>query len=222
MVRRTVVLLAVMLMAATVGTVPAQAGGPTSVVLSAPPKLVAIGYEDRRYEELQRLTVGSPSGESGHENHAVGNFVRATWLIHDMFVWRLDIIYPEAPGGPWIARTEDTNGSGKLPDEPVWFKATADPSALLRLLSSLRLYGAERAGEQFYGGPTNLNPQPGAESTPATSPETVRTNTTAAAPSTFFTGWRWLIPGFLLGAVVAVLAVRLIPKRQDWQLTDIE
>jgi hypothetical protein len=31
-----------------------------------------------------------------------------------------------------------------------------------------------------------------------------------------------MIPGFLLGAVLAVVAVRLLPKRRDWQLIDAE
>ena len=46
---------------------PASAGGPTSVLLSAPPKVVAFGYEDTLYNQLLKLvgepvpTAGSPS-----------------------------------------------------------------------------------------------------------------------------------------------------------------
>jgi hypothetical protein len=231
MVRRIVVLLAVLITVAALGAVPAHAGGPTSVLLSAPPKLLAVGYDDPRYEELQRVTTGTPSGETGFDIHAIGDGVTATWLIHDMEAWRIDVIYPEAPGGPWIARRADTTGRGELPEEPVWYRPT-NPSALLRFLASVRLHGPERSGEQI-GGPTKLTPPPSVSSTPArqpattptseaaTAPEARPTETTAASTPTFFTGWRWMIPGFLLGAVVAVLAVRLLPKRR-WELTDVE
>jgi uncharacterized membrane-anchored protein YhcB (DUF1043 family) len=36
------------------------------------------------------------------------------------------------------------------------------------------------------------------------------------------TGWRWAIPGFVLGALIAVVAVRLMPRRRPWELVDVE
>ena len=61
MVRRTLALLAVLLAVAALGATPAHAGGPTSVMLSAPPHVVAIGYEDPKYNEFQRLPDGGSS-----------------------------------------------------------------------------------------------------------------------------------------------------------------
>jgi hypothetical protein len=217
MVRRTLALFVALLAVAALGAAPAQAGGPTSVLLSSPPKVVAVGYEDQRYADLQRLTdsVGSRDA-AGDERHAVGSFVRATWLVHDMSVWRLDIIYPDAPGGPWIARQEfdGSPSSGK----PTWH-TPADRVGLLKLLGSLQLLSGQRNGEPSYGGPTTFGRQ--AEAAPVSEPPAEAPPAQAAATSVF-TGWRWTIPGFLLGAVLAVVAVRLLPKRRDWQLIDAE
>jgi len=218
MVRRTLALFVALLAVAALGAAPAEAGGPTSVLLSSPPKVIAVGYEDQRYADLQRLTdVAGSRGAVGDERHDVGNFVRAAWLIHDMSVWRLDIIYPNAPGGPWIATKASLDGTA-LPEEPIWHQAT-DSVALLKLLGSLQLLSGQRNGEPSYGGPTTFGRQ--AEAAPASEPPAQATPTQAASTSVF-TGWRWTIPGFLLGAVLAVIAVRLLPKRRDWQLVDAE
>jgi hypothetical protein len=94
---------------------------------------------------------------------------------------------------------------------------------LLRLLDSFKL----RSGE-FDGGPTlddgYVVPTPDAAGAPVqTQPPAVATAATGTTASTsFFTGWRWIIPGVLLGAAIAVGAVRLFSKRGDWQLIDAE
>ena len=214
MVRRILMLVVVLF---AIGVTPAHAGGPTSVLLSAPPSVVAFGYNDPRYDELAKLTestgpnLGSPSGE-----HLSGRFVRATWLIHDMSVWRIDIIYPDAPGGPWIA-TEDSM-SGTKPVTPSWHRAT-DSVKLVKLLSQLHLLTGE-----FYGGPSLTDgytvEQPTPESTPEPAPTPAPAVQAQASTTTnAFTGWRWIIPGVLLGAAAAVAAVRLFPKRR-WELLD--
>lgn len=221
MVRRTLALFVALLAVAALGTTPAHAGGPTSVLLSSPPKLVAIGYEDPQYAALQRLTeaVGS-RGKDGDDRHAVGSFVRATWLIHDMAVWRQDVIYPDAPGGPWIARRESMGGS-EMPEQATWH-TPADPVNLLKLLGSLHLLAGQRNGEPSYGGPTYIAGEPAPAATePETEPPAATTSTETASTSAF-TGWRWTIPGVLLGAVIALIAVRFLPKRRDWQLIDAE
>jgi hypothetical protein len=222
MVRRTLALFVALLAVAALGAASAQAGGPTSVLLSSPPKVVAVGYDDKRYAELQRLTDVSGSRNSvGKEPHDVGRFVRATWLIHDMSVWRIDVIYPDAPGGPWIATRASMDGS-TLPEKPTWHTPN-DRVGLLKLLGSLQLLSGERSGESWSGGPTFIGGQP--EEAPASEPPAQASEPSAqtqAASTSVFTGWRWTIPGFLLGAVVAVIAVRLLPKRRDWQLIDAE
>ncbi|WP_433168774.1 hypothetical protein [Kribbella sp. CA-247076] len=215
MVRRTVALFVALFAVAALGAAPAQAGGPTSVLLSSPPTVVAVGYEDQRYDELQRLTAMTGSRDS-KENHEVGRFVRATWLIHDLSVWRVDIIYPDAPGGPWIATRSSTDGS-TLPHSPVWHQAT-DRAGLLKLLGSMNLLSKDST----WGGPTYIGQVPEAPAEEPAAAAEQPAATAQATSDTVFTGWRWTIPGFLLGAVVAVIAVRLLPKRRDWQLVDAE
>ncbi|MEV6286911.1 hypothetical protein [Kribbella sp. NPDC051770] len=129
-----------------------------------------------------------------------GPVVRATWLIHDMSVWRLDLIYTGAEGGPWVATFESRNG-GTLPDKPVWHPA-ADSGALLSALAQLGMT-SEKA-------------------TDGATPEVAVAEDVAAAATTStnaFTGWRWALPGVLVGAVLAVLAVKFWPRRR-WELID--
>jgi hypothetical protein len=217
MVRRTLTVLAALFAVAALGTTPAHAGGPTSVLLSSPPYVTAVGYEDQRYSDLQRLTeLGAEGSTVSGESHQAGRFVRATWLIHDMSVWRIDIIYPEAPGGPWIATTESLT-TGTMPEKPTWHTAT-DPAALVELIGSLKLLN----NPTYDGGPMTTDGQPmapdGSTPEPAPAAEQPPAAQVQAEPD-FFTGWRWTIPGFLVGAVVAVVAIRLLPKRR-WELID--
>ncbi|HEU4948400.1 MAG TPA: hypothetical protein VFT31_14710 [Kribbella sp.] len=216
--RRTVLVIIGVVVAALSGATSAAAGGPTSVLLSAPsiPKVTAAGYEDKTYEQLVQLiqttdAVGKhePPG-SGHDS---GSLIRATWLIHDMSIWRLDLIYPDAPGGLWIATTL-AGGDGAMPEQPLWHRSQ-DPAQLLNVLRDLGLLGGDRGS----GGPTN--PSWNAEPPPAAQPTEQPVRTVMAEPDTL-TGWRWSIPGFLLGAVIAIVAVRLWPRPRDWQLTDAE
>lgn len=211
MVRRTFALVVALFAAAALGATPAHAGGPTSVLLSSPPNLAAVGYDDLQYEALQQLVGSAGSRGAGDtDDHASGNFVRATWLIHDMSVWRIDLIYPDAPGGPWIATTESLSG-GAMPEKPTWHKAS-DGVGLVELLTSLKLFDGLSYGTGQEEVPIPFTPEPTPTAEVASQPP-------AQAQVEFFTGWRWTIPGFLLGAVVAVAAVRLLPKRR-WELID--
>lgn len=216
MIRRTLALVAALLAATAFTALPAHAGGPTSVLLSAPPNVAAVGYDDQRYYDLQNLIQTSSKPDAGSEVHSIGKFVRATWLIHDMSVWRIDVVYPDAPGGPWIS-TEEFMTDTK-PAKPTWHRA-ADPERLLQVLGSFKLLSGK-----FDGGPTLDDgyavPTQDAAGAPVQTPAPAQAGVTTS--SSFFSGWRWMIPGVLLGAAVAVVAVRLFPKRRDWQLIDVE
>jgi hypothetical protein len=219
--RRTATLLAAVLVAAALGISPAEAGGPTSVLLSAPdvPKVVAAGYNDKAYDELQRLvTVAGKTELPNDGDHDSGHFIRATWLIHDMAVWRLDVIYPDAPDGPWIATTVDRDGSGRMPSDPVWHRP-ANGAGLLKLLGSMGLVG-DKFSPYSAGGPTTLPQASGETPEPVLAAETP--TTTLKADQKALSGWRWTIPGFLLGALITYLAVRLVPRRRPWELIDDE
>jgi hypothetical protein len=81
---------------------------------------------------MLKLVTAPAGGEGSQQEHAIGNLVRATWLIHDMAVWRTNVIYLYAPGGPWIATTEESDGTGQLEAKPTWHKA-ADRDRLIQL-----------------------------------------------------------------------------------------
>ncbi len=220
--RRTATLLAAVLVAAALGISPAQAGGPTSVLLSAPDvsKVVAAGYNDKAYEQLQQLVgVDGKTELTTDGDHDSGHFIRATWLIHDMSVWRLDVIYPDAPGGPWIATTEDRHGGGRMPADPVWHRA-ADGAGLVKLLGSMGPM-KDKFSSFSAGGPTTL-PQASGETPPPVVAAETPTTTTLKADQNALSGWRWTIPGFLLGALITYLALRLVPRRRPWELIEEE
>ncbi|MEU4389503.1 hypothetical protein [Kribbella sp. NPDC023855] len=235
-VRRTVLLIVLGIVG--VGVMPAHAGGPTSVLLSASDvgKVVATGYQDKAYEELRRLLDTQAAGEAGP--HDIGPAIRATWLIHDVTPWRTDVIYPDAPGGPWISTVLDLDSADGLTGARFWHRA-ADSVQLIKLLVSLDLlHGKPANGRQPTTAPATTAPPTTAPAT--TEPATTEPGATApvvpepdgaAAGDTPVTalkieekpllGWRWSIPGFLLGAAAAYLALRYLPRR-NWQLIDEE
>jgi len=223
--RRTVLMLAVLLLTA-IGVTPAQAGGTSTVLLSAPgiPKVVAVGYYEQTYKDLTQLMDPAQSRNLvPEEDRASGSFIRAVWMINDEAPWRLDMIYPDAPGGPWIA-TQTGTGNGNLASKPVWHRATNDV-ALIKLLVTRGLLGHQR-GDQGPGGPTSLPITGSADSADSAAAWAVGSGQPPAevikADQGALTGWRWTIPGFLLGAVIAVLVNRLVLRRRPRQLTETE
>jgi hypothetical protein len=220
--RRTVLAIVAVLVVALSSVMPAVAGGPTSVLLSAPsvPRVVATGYEDKTYNDLTELIQSTDRATAGNggTSHESGEFVRATWLIHDMSVWRLDVIYPQADNGPWIATTT-MDENGRMSETPVWHRSS-DPVKLLKLLDTLGLIG----GKHGVSGPTNLSWNDGAQTTtaPAEQPVVQPPVETVKAQPGALTGWRWAIPGFVLGAIIAVVAVRLLPRHRSWELVDVD
>src|SRR4051794_23270920 len=97
------------LLALTFSAGPASAGGPTSAILSVPGSGVtaSLYYTDDAYDQLVRLVGASSTSAGGTDasgaSHESGAGVHVTWLIHDVQPWRVDRIYLDAEGGPWIA-----------------------------------------------------------------------------------------------------------------------
>ena len=131
--------LAVLLPVAAAG--PAAAGGPTSVLMSSPVlgRTSSLYTSDAGYQALADYVGAfeSGAGRTGvPTKHAIGNEITLTWLIHDVSVWRVDRIYLDAAGGPWIATQELLGGSSDIWSAPVRWHRSGQAKALVALLDA--------------------------------------------------------------------------------------
>lgn len=140
--RTRTILLGLLLAPLLLAAAPAQAGGPTSVLIVAPGSTAtALYHTDPAYQELSRLVGTEFTHQEGaqpasaRDSHDDGPSVTLTWLIHDARVWRTDRIYYEAPGGPWITTTL-TGADFALETHAGWHTAE-DPERLSNLLAEL-------------------------------------------------------------------------------------
>jgi hypothetical protein len=215
--RRFAVLVGVCFAALWMGAAPAAAGGPTSVLLVAPGSgmTASLYFTQPEYERLSSLVQSPANGltDRNSTQYDDGPTVRLTWLIHDVGVWRVDEVFVEAGGEPWIATRMSPDG-GSLPAEPVWHRP-ADPRRLIQMLGTMKLL--DKGAIPLSIPEIQL---PASTDTPAAAP---------AAPSSpwvSLSGWRWVLPGLLVGAGLAYVAVRLSPSWQRrtpeprWDLID--
>lgn len=169
----------------------AQAGGPTSVLITQPgPGLAAaLYYTSADYAELERL-LGSVDPEPVKDSSAGGGVTyNVTWMIHDVQPWRHDAVRVTPDGRAFVATTDE----GDLGTEPFW-REVGPADDLTALLA--------RTFTKSRGGATS-DPAPAVR--PAASPSTpavVRTEWWS------LTGWRWVVPGVLAGLLVGALAAR--------------
>lgn len=209
---------------------PAAAGGPTSVLLSAPnlATTASLYTTDAAYAALAEqvgaaTAIGSADGAGGSASsapaaRAVGDAVTLTWLIHDVSVWRVDRVYVDAPGGPWIASQEDVTGSGNIWDAPeVWHKA-AEPKALLQLLGSFGLVAG--TGPASGTGATADPPaaQSGSEGRSAGGSTRGATEAEGRDPTALVLASLLGLAVGVLGTVLAMAALRRRSSRATWDL----
>ena len=190
---------------------PAAAGGPTSVLLVVPGegRTASLYTGQADYESLAGLVgafgdSGATTDSGKDVDHAAGTEVTVTWLIHDVSVWRVDRIYPDAPGGPWIATQTSYDGSGDIWSIPVqWYNATQG-KALTGLLTRLGLLGGSAAAP-----PADVA-QPASPA--AVTPTTPKVAEPAAAgrPS----GPVWGVAGLALGVALTVATMRVAARRR--------
>ncbi|MDX3071915.1 hypothetical protein [Streptomyces sp. MI02-7b] len=195
------------------GAGPATAGGPTSVMLVAPEsgKAAAIYTTSPDYQTLDASIGREPAAsappsltdvEAGGQRQ-----VTVTWLVHDVSVWRVDFVYPDAAGGPWI-HTREVGEKG-LPEQGVWHHA-AQPKALGALLGRMGLLGPDKglgvsAPDYPFGVAQGSSPA-------ASSPAPAAAEDTAGG-----TDWWLSLPGLgaglALGSAGTLLASRLMSRR---------
>lgn len=131
---------------------PAYAGGPTSVLLSVPGegRTASLYYTEDAYEELADL-VGAYDGtgtvDGSGRSHETGTGVTLTWLIHDVTPWRVDRVYLQGDGAPWIASQVMEGDALSVWDSPVVWHQPANGPELTQLLNSLGVGQAGKAAE---------------------------------------------------------------------------
>jgi hypothetical protein len=193
---------------------PASAGGPTSGLLvhSDTSKAASLYYSDADYTTLSELVgANSQRGLSGKVDtsgsHAFGSAVTLTWLIHDVAVWRVDRIYLDAEGGPWVSTQLVMNDSGNVYDSPSVWHTVTDAGALRGLF--------ERVGLGF--GSTASGADAGAVPVPAyravtPAPEPAQETSRPASPAPTWGGWAWGLAGLALGLALALAGPRVLSR----------
>lgn len=188
--RRLLLLLAT-LVPLLLATAPAGAGGPTSVLVTDPATGQAAGlyHSDAAYAELDRILAagerldGKPSGLGA-------GAVNVTWLIHDVQPWRTQQLYLHADGGPVVV----TYGSEAMGDaDDVTWTRPAEGKALQQLVEGV-LAGSDVTVTT---------------SAPAPAPAPVATEQVVTETAWWpLAGWRWLVPGLVVGAAGVLLLTR--------------
>lgn len=225
--RAALVVLTIMLISLLVAG-PASAGGPTSVLLVVPGtgRTASLYTGAADYEALAGL-VGAfdtpgvagtvdPSGTS----HDVGTGVTLTWLIHDVQAWRVDRVYLEADGGPWISTQIATDGSGTIWDiPPVWHTA-ASGKELAALLDRLGVSPDPRGdgnaaipGGSTVGDGTGTVIVPPATTTAAELKKPTIQRADAGTP--IAAGLGWGLAGLALGVALTMAGMRLFPNSRS-------
>jgi hypothetical protein len=200
---------------------PAAAGGPTSVLLSAPGtgRMHALHASSPEYERLATYvgiysTNGTPTAEgNAGESHAQGEFVTMTWLIHDVQVWRVDRVYLSAKGGPWIATQQAMDGDLGGTEQESWH-TSYDGAGLKAFLHELGLDTAGGLTGAAPGGPVTGSGASAGESAGESSEVAADPAAAPAAPAEPGTsGWVWAVVGLVGGAVLTIVGEQAWARR---------
>ena len=188
----------------------ASAGGPTSVLLVSPARqaTASLYTTDEAYERLLRLVGDNPTADPAAPDLTGGpgtDAINVTWLVHDVSIWRVDRIFTDAKGGPWVSTIVAKNYGPIAFDEPGVLHRASDPKELIALLSALRLLGSSPV-EAFQG------PNAAAVEAPGTQP--AKAAPAQRPPADL--NWLWLVIGVAGGATLVVgfrpLVRRLRPQ----------
>lgn len=189
-------------MAATVmllvAPLPASAGGPTSVLLVSPGRQTTASFytTDEGYARLTALLVQNPTADPAAPNVEGGpgsDAVNVTWLIHDVQIWRIDRIFTDAAGGPWVETRMVQDGKNPF-DQPGILHRPSDGKDLITLLSAMRLLGSSPV-EAFAGAKAPAE-VPAAATSPAVS--------APAGEQVADLNWLWLVIGAAAGGILVI------------------
>ncbi|MDT7789196.1 MAG: hypothetical protein QOF58_7615 [Pseudonocardiales bacterium] len=196
---------------------PAQAGGPTSVLLVVPGagQTASLYMSDADYGVLAGIVGAFEAGggvDRSDASHESGAPVTVTWLIHDVQVWRVDRIHLGGEGGPWISTQLATGKAASIWDsKPVWHTA-AHGRELTPLLDRLGVSpdpggsgGPAATGANITGGGigTPIAPPTAAAGEPKPGPDQASDEQTDSR-----SGWVWGLAGLGIGVAFTMAAVR--------------
>jgi hypothetical protein len=179
----------------------AHAGGPTSVLITQPGVSAgALYFNDEAYDALLGL-LPSEETRGTSEPPAGGVDYNLTWMIHDVEPWRFDRVRVAQDGKAWASTTLSTDSS----DSSGGWAPVDDPKGLAGILTGVLAEGG--SPEVVSLAPEVTEPS----AAPATPDET---------GSSWFslTGWRWVVPGVLLGLLAGVVTARRNVDREPRQV----
>jgi hypothetical protein len=195
----------------------AVAGGPTSVLLVSPRThgTASMYNSDDGYGRLEKLLGENPTADRAAPAVHGGpgtDAINVTWLAHDVNVWRVDRIFLEADGGPWVETMISTDGPLTFDKSGVVHKPT-DGAALISFLSGLKLLGDTAPSVGLAGGSPVVAEQPVVSQPVAT----VATEREIGGPN-----WLWLVVGAAAGATIVVGVRPLLVRRRQPQLASVD
>ena len=210
-VRRKIIALLVTVLAAGAwsasAAAPAQAGGPTSVLMTNPATghAHALYYSDRAYERLGSGVgaFGAESGSADRPQSVVDDFgseIRLTWLIHDMSIWRIDRVHITTQDGTWVETLVEV-ADGDIYSRPASWHRAAD---LKLLMGSLNAAGLLAGSARVTTDPTSTVPHATAPTVAQAVPTVAQT---APAPVVATGRTPVPVPALIAGAGVAGLVV---------------
>jgi hypothetical protein len=225
-VRRKIIALLVTVLAAGAwsasAAAPAQAGGPTSVLMTNPAtgRAHALYVSDRAYDRLAGAVggFGAESGSAAKPDSVVDDFgseIRLTWLIHDMSIWRIDRVHFTAKDGTWIETVETVDGGDVFGRQGSWHRAHDQRL----LMASLTAAGLLAASARATGDPTSIVPPAAVPTVEQAAPTVAQ-----AAPAPVVATSRAAVPvpamiagagasGLVVGAVAALVLARPRTRR---------
>jgi hypothetical protein len=187
---RRILATVVLALTATLGLpAAADAGGPTSVLIAQPGVAAgALYYDDAAYDALLgMLPADETRGTQLPPGGSVADY-NLTWLVHDVMPWRFDRVSVFDDGTAWVSTTFTEGASaGWAPLLP----AKKIAAILAGVLD-------ESSAPSVVTVPAEVTP----EVFPPAATEEPRTSWFS------LTGWRWVVPGALLGLVVGAVAAR--------------
>jgi hypothetical protein len=219
--RRAGLAIVLVVAALLLGSVPASAGGPTSVLIASPQlQRTASAYtSDAEYATLARAvgagTEEAPQAEAGAPDPVLGpggTQINVTWLVHDVSVWRVDRIVLGVKGGPWINTLQDFNQPLDFEEPGVWHRSPT-PEALVDLMNKWGMVDGSAVAEQpaavdeagadgAADGAVDAAGTTGASGTA----DTTQTRQTASDGSGVGTNWWLAVPLLAIGLAGGALA----------------